>query len=112
MNSPVDPALIQLVQEELRSLQHDVKNMSAECDKEKTKVQSELQNCISVFEEMKPRMERLESEIDDVKGRISAIEDAMCKAEGKLNPTMPISAVQHSVYSQEPKYSPTFFRFP
>ena len=106
MNSPVDLALLQLVQQELKSLQGDVQNMSTECYKEKAKVQSELQNCISVLEEMKPRMERLEicqqnteREIDDVKGRISAIEDAMHKAEGKFKATMPIRAVQHSVFS-------------
>ena len=106
MNSPVDPALLQLVQQELKSLQDDTKNMSAECYNEKAKVQSELQNCISVLEETKPRMERLEicqrnteREIDHVKGRISAIEDAMHKAEGKLKATMLIRAVQHSLYS-------------
>ena len=107
VNSPVDPALIQLAQQELRSLQDDVTIMSAECYKEKTKVQSELQNCISVLEEMEPRMKRLEicqqnteREIDDVKGRISAIEDAMYKAEGKLKATITIRAVQNSLYSQ------------
>ena len=104
MNSPVDPALTQLVQQELKSLQDDVKNMSAEYCKEKDKVQSELQNCISVLEEMKPRMERLEicqqnteREIDDVKDRISALEDAMHKAEGTFKATMPIRAVQCSL---------------
>ena len=105
MNSPADPALIQLVQQELKSLQDDVKSIAEYC-KEKDKVQSELQNCISVLEEMKPRMERLEicqqnteREIDDVKGRINAIEDAMHKAEGTFKATMPIRAVQFSLYS-------------
>ena len=106
MNSPVDPALIQLVQQELKSLRDDVKNMSAEYCKEKDKVHSALQNCISVLEEMKPRMERLEicqqnteREIEDVKGRINAIEDAMHTAEGTFKATMPIRAVQYSLYS-------------
>ena len=106
MNSPVDPALIQLVQQELKSLQDDVKSIAEYC-KEKDKVQSELQNCISVLEEMKPRMERLEicqqnteREIDDVKGRISALEDAMHKAEGTFKATMPVRAVQYSLYSE------------
>lgn len=60
MNSPLDPALIQLVQQELKSLEDDVKNMSVECDEERTKVQSELQNCASVLDELQQRMERLE----------------------------------------------------
>lgn len=107
MNSPVDPALIQLVQQELKSLQDDVQNMSAECDKEKSKIQSELQNCVSILEEMQQRMERLEirqqnteSEIGDVKGRISAIEDTVFKPEGNFKATMSFRAVQHSLYSQ------------
>lgn len=100
MNSPVDPALIQLVQQELKSLQDDVQNMSAECDKEKTKIQSELQNCVSILEEMQQRMERLEirqqnteSELGDVKGRISAIEDTVFKPEGNFKATMSIRAI-------------------
>lgn len=101
MNSPVDPALMKLVQQELKSLQDDVKNMSAECDKEKSKLQSELQNAVSVLEEMEQKMERLEirqqnaeSEIGDVKDRMSAVEDTIYKREGNLKASMCIGAVQ------------------
>ena len=95
MNSPVDPALVQLLQQELKSLQNDVKNMSAECDEEKSKVQSELQNFVSVLVEMEKRMERLEirqqnteSEIGDVKDRMRAVEDTIYKREGNLKAIM------------------------
>ena len=95
MNSPVDPALVQLLQQELKSLQDDVKNMSAECDEEKSKVQSELQNFVSVLVEMEKRMERLEirqqnteSEIGDVKDRMSAVEETIYKREGTLKEIM------------------------
>lgn len=106
MNSPVDPALIQLLQQELKSLQDDIKNMSAECDEEKSKVQSELQNFASVIDEVKQRMERLEirqqnteSEFDDFKDRMSVVEDTIYKREGNLKAIMYIGcigAVQHS----------------
>jgi len=103
MNSPVDPDLMKLVQQELKSLQDDVKNMSAECDEEKSKVQSELQNLITVFDEMEQKMERLEirqknteSEIGDVKDRLSAVEDTIYKPEGNLKTTMCLQAVEYS----------------
>jgi len=103
MNSPVDPDLMKLVQQELKSLQDDVKNMSAECDEEKSKVQSELQNLVTVFDEMEQKMERLEicqkrteSEIGDVKDRLSAVEDTIYKPEGNLKTTMCFRAVEYS----------------
>ena len=102
MNSPVDPALLKLVQQELKSLQDDVKNMSAECDEEKNKVQSELQNFAIVLDEMEQKIERLqirqqnmESEFGEIKDRMSAFEDTMYKHEGNLKATMCIRAVQH-----------------
>ena len=100
MNSPVDPALIQLLQQELKSLQDDVKNMSAERDEEKTKIQSELQNFVSVLDEMEQRVERLEirqqnaeSEIGDVKDRMSVVEDTIYKRESNLKAIMYISCI-------------------
>ena len=44
MNSPVDPALLQLVQQDLKFLQDNVDNLSVEFDQEKVKAQQELQN--------------------------------------------------------------------
>ena len=102
----MDPALIQLLQQELKSLQDDVKNMSAECDEEKSKVRSELQNVASVLDEMKQRVEKLEigqqnteSAIGDFKDRMSAVEDTIYKREGNLKAIMfigCIGAVQRS----------------
>ena len=99
-------ALIQLLQQELKSLQDDVKNMSAECEEEKSKVRSELQNFVSVLDEMEQRMERLEirqqntsSEIGDVKDRMSVVEDTIYKLEGNFKAVMYIGcigSVQHS----------------
>ncbi len=96
MNSPVDPTLIQLVQQELKSLQDDVKNMSVECDEKKTKVQTELQNCANGLEELHQKMERLEigqqnmkhraglteKRVDNVEGRVNVVEENMSKREG------------------------------
>ena len=91
---------MQLLHQELTSLQDDVKNMSAECDEEKTKIQSELQNFVSVLDEMEQRMERLEirqqnteSEIGDFKDRMSAVEDTIYKREGNLKAMMYIGCI-------------------
>ena len=59
MNSPVDPALLQLVQQEVKLLQDNLKNLSVECDQEKVRVQQELQNAAIILEEMKQTVERL-----------------------------------------------------
>ena len=60
MNSPVDPDLLQLVQQEVKSLQDAVQNMSEEVNDEKTKVHDELKKCWIALEDMKQRVERLE----------------------------------------------------
>ena len=54
MNSPVDPALLQLVQQEVKFLQDSVNNLSVEFDQEKVTVQQQLQ-------EMKQMVERLKT---------------------------------------------------
>ena len=59
MNSPVDPALLQLVQQEVKFLQDNLKNLSLEFDQEKVRVQQELQNAAIILEEMKQTVERL-----------------------------------------------------
>ena len=95
MNSPVDPVLIQLVQQELKFLQDGAKNMSVEYEEERNKVQSELQNCASFLRELQQRVERLEIDqqniecrsmltekrVDDVDGRVRAIEDKLSNRE-------------------------------
>lgn len=43
MNSPVDKHLLQLVQQDVRSLEDAVENMSEESEEEKNKVRDELQ---------------------------------------------------------------------
>ena len=96
MNSPVDPALIQLVQQELKFLQDGVKNMSVEYEKERTKVQSELQNCASALKMLQERVKswetgqlnierwtrQTEKRVDDVEDRVGVVEDTMSKREG------------------------------
>ncbi len=95
MNSPLDPALIQLVQQELKSLQDDVKNMSVEYDKERNKVESELQNCASVLEELRQRVECLETgqqnikkTVDELKARVGFVEDQISEGEGNVIKTL------------------------
>ena len=84
MNSPVDPVLIKLVQQELISLQEEVNNMSAQCDNERTKVQSELQNFNSVLEELQQRMERLEIGQQNMGRRIDDVgKEMISKRQGK-----------------------------
>ena len=61
MNSPVDPALLQLVQQEVSFLQDIVNNLSVEFDQERERIQQELQNVAIILEEMKQKMERLEN---------------------------------------------------
>ncbi len=92
MNSPLDPTLIQLVQQELKSLQDDVKNMSVEYDKERTKLVSDLQNCASaIIEELRQKVERLETgqqniekTVDGLKSRIGVDEDQISEGEGNM----------------------------
>ena len=59
MNSPVDPALLQLVLQEVKLLRDNLKNLSVEFDQEKVRVQQELQNAAIILEEMKQTVERL-----------------------------------------------------
>lgn len=53
MNSPVDPALLHLVQQEVKFLQDHVNNLSVEFDQDKMEVQQELQNTAVILKEMK-----------------------------------------------------------
>ena len=61
MNSPVDPALLQLVQQELKSLHDVLDNMRVELVEEKTKVQHELGSISAGLEEVKQRVQILET---------------------------------------------------
>lgn len=68
MNSPVDPALLKLVDQEIKSLQDGVNLMSVEFEEEKARVQQELQNIATVLEEMKLSIQKLEDRVDDFQG--------------------------------------------
>lgn len=60
MISPVDPALVQLVQEDLKFLQDYVDNLSVEFVQEKVKVRQELENIAIVLQDwMKQMVESL-----------------------------------------------------
>ncbi|KAJ7375836.1 hypothetical protein OS493_038519 [Desmophyllum pertusum] len=61
VNSPVDSVLLHLVQQELKTLQDAVDNMSVEFEEEKTKVQHELQNVARTLKEMEQKVQRLET---------------------------------------------------
>lgn len=61
MNSPVDPALLQLVQQDLKFLQDNVDNLSVEFDQEKVKVQQELKNAVIILQEMKQTVQRFQN---------------------------------------------------
>ena len=70
MNSPIDPVLLQLVQQELQWLQDAMKNMTVEFEERKRKVQHELQNIATTLEEMAQRVQTLEHRTGLVEGRI------------------------------------------
>ncbi|XP_074609512.1 uncharacterized protein LOC141863734 [Acropora palmata] len=61
MNSPVDQALLQLVHQNIHSLENDVKNWSEELKEEKEKVQQQLQTFGIAFKEIKQRLLKLET---------------------------------------------------
>jgi len=74
MNSPIDPPLLQLVQQDLQWLQNALKNMSVEFEEEKRKVQHELQNIATTLEEMTQRVQTLEHRTGLVEGRMHDLE--------------------------------------
>jgi len=88
MNSPMDPALLQLVQQELKSLQDDVKNMSTELEDEKRKVQDELKNAARTLEEVEKKVQRLEMGQQTLEHRLEhrsgLFEDRMDTFEGGI----------------------------
>ena len=60
MISPADPALVQLVQQDVKFLQDYVDNLSVEFVQEKEKVRQELENiAITLQDWMKQMVERL-----------------------------------------------------
>lgn len=59
MNSPVDPTLLQLVQQEAKFLRDNVEKLSIEFDQEKVRVQQELENAAIILEELKQTVDRL-----------------------------------------------------
>ena len=60
MISPADPALVQLVQQDVQFLQDYVDNLSVEFVQEKEKVRQELENiAITLQDWMKQMVERL-----------------------------------------------------
>ena len=84
MNSPVDPALLQLVQQDLKSLQDAVENMSVESEEEKSKVQCELQNIGTTLEEMKERMQRLETGHQNLENCAEVLKGRISDFQGKV----------------------------
>ncbi|KAL9988301.1 hypothetical protein ACROYT_G002733 [Oculina patagonica] len=88
MNPPVDPALLQLVKQELKSLQDSIKNMSVEFEEEKRKVQHELQNVFTTLEEMEQRMHTVETGQQNLEQRTGILEGRIEDFEGNVNQRM------------------------
>lgn len=57
-NSPVDPALLQIVQQGLKFLQDNVDNLSVEFDQEKVEAQQEQQNTAIALQAVMQMAER------------------------------------------------------
>ncbi|XP_068698251.1 protein NLRC3-like [Montipora foliosa] len=89
MNSSIDPALLQLVQQGLQSLQDDVRNMSVEFEEEKRKVQHELKNVATSLEAVEQRVQMLEDRMDHFEGavnqKIERLESSKQSTEDKVN---------------------------
>lgn len=83
MNSPVDPALLQLFQKELNSLRDVMDNMAEEIKEEKTKICDEIQNIVNCAEEMKQRIENLEESHVNALHQTKQIENRVTNLEGK-----------------------------
>ena len=90
MNSPVDPALLQVVQQELKSLQDVVDNMSLELN-QKTKIQHELRSIAVTLNYMEKRLQRLEigqqnleSHVDQTDSRLDKIEGAFKESKYEM----------------------------
>ena len=77
MNSPVDPVLLQVVQQELKSLQDVVDNMCVELNQRKTKIQRELRSIAVTLNYMEKRLQNLESRADQTDGRLDDFESAI-----------------------------------
>ena len=82
MNSPVDPALLQLVQQEVKSLQDSFDNMSLVCEAEKVKINQELEKIAVSLEEMKQRLHRLETRQQALERRADLADGRMDNFEG------------------------------
>ena len=78
INSPVDPVLLQLIQQEVKSLEDDVDKLSLQFDKERDKVRQELQTVAVTLVHIEEKMHRLETGQQDlqclVEERIGALE--------------------------------------
>jgi len=101
MNSPIDPTLLQLVQQELKSLQDDVKSMSVELEDEKRKVQHELKSVATTLEDMEQRVQMLETGQQTLEHRSVLFEDRMDNFEGAVNQR--IQKLESSKQSTEDK---------
>ena len=91
MNSPVDPALLQLVQQEIKSLEDNLDNLSVEFEEERAKVRQEVLKVAADLEEMKQSVLRLkngqrilECRTFEAEGRVNDIEERINAFEGKF----------------------------
>ena len=75
-NSLVDPTLLPVIQQELKSLQDVVDNASVELFQQKTKIQHELRSITVTLNYMEKRLQNLESRADQTDGRLDDVEGA------------------------------------
>ncbi|CAH3171592.1 unnamed protein product, partial [Porites lobata] len=115
MNSPVDPALLQLVQQEVKFLQDSVNNLSVEFDQEKVRVQQELQNAAIILEEMKQMVERLKTfqgnqdaaqRFGNLESRTGQVEDQVQSLEGSFKVSIKSFPVSFTKRSQQIRVIP------
>ena len=80
MNAPVDPALLQLVQQHVNTLETDVSNLAFEVEDDRKKVKEALQNIKADLEELERRVSKLEQGVkrlqddqSDLDGRFKSL---------------------------------------
>ena len=84
MNSPVDQHLLQLVQQDVKSLEDVVENVCEESEKEKKKVLDELQKCWTALEDTKQKLESVENRVDGFEYRVDGAERRIDDFENRV----------------------------
>ena len=85
MNSPVDPALLHLVHQEVKSLEDNLDKLSVEFEEERAKVRQLLRTVSTDLEQMRQSVLRLKTGQQNLECRTGIVEERMDDVEGRIN---------------------------